>query len=436
MILDERGRWFAFFFLDRLRGGKVRKYYDEIRKGYREGTSRKATDDKIQAIIKHAARTTALYHNYAGDTPLSGMPVVNKDTYRGQYDAFLSGEYRDAKGSRVMSTSGSTGTPLQVIQDRDKIAHDTADGIFFGAMAGYYIGMKMGFLRVWVHNVKKSALRLFAENMIMVDTSNLGDAEIEKMLNMFKWKKVKCLIGYASSLGEISRYIDKYNVDTSKFSIRSIIPISESMPSVVRERLHEQFSCPVQAWYSNEENGIMGIQSANGTSYYIDSENFHIEILKMDSDEPCEDGELGRIVITDLRNRAMPIIRYDTGDLAKAKHEICGDRYRLFLTEIYGRRSDTIYDTKGNALTPFIITNNLWDVPGLLQYRFIQETETEYTLELNGDPEKMDVEDILGRIRPYFGENATIRTVFVDEIPVLASGKRKYIENRCASLKR
>ena len=225
-------------------------------------------------------------------------------------------------------------------------------------------------------------------------------------------------------------------MDTSGFAIRSIIPISESMPSVVRERLHEQFSCPVQAWYSNEENGIMGIQSANGTSYYIDSENFHIEILKMDSDEPCEDGELGRIVITDLRNRAMPIIRYDTGDLAKAKHEIRGDRYRLFLTEIYGRRSDTIYDTKGNALTPFIITNNLWDVPGLLQYRFIQETETEYTLELNGDPEKMDVEDILGRIRPYFGENAVITTVFVDEIPVLASGKRKYIENRCESLKR
>ena len=55
---------------------------------------------------------------------------------------------------------------------------------------------------------------------------------------------------------------------------------------------------------------------------------------------------------------------------------------------------------------------------------------------MSGDPEKMDVEDILGRIRPYFGENATIRTVFVDEIPVLASGKRKYIENRCASLKR
>ena len=430
MILDERGRWFAFFLLDSLRGGKVRKYYDEIRKGYREGTSVRETDGKIKEIISHAVKTTGYYKGFAEDTPLERLPVVNKDTYRGQYDAFLSSEYRNAKGSRVMSTSGSTGTPLQIIQDRDKIDHDTADGIFFGAMAGYYIGMKMGFLRVWVHGIKKSALRLFAENMIMVETSSLGDADIRKMLDMFKKKKVKCLIGYASSLAELSRYIDRNDVDTSRFSICSIIPISESMPPAARKRLAEQFSCPVQAWYSNEENGIMGIQPREGTSYYIDSENFHFEILKTDSDEPCKDGELGRIVITDLRNRAMPIIRYDTGDLAKAKREVRGDRYRLFLTEIYGRRGDMICDTKGNTLSPYILSINLWDAPGVMQYRFIQESADKYTLELNGDPFKMDVDDILGRIRPYFGENATITPVFVDEIPVLASGKRRYVENR------
>lgn len=42
--------------------------------------------------------------------------------------------------------------------------------------------------------------------------------------------------------------------------------------------------------------------------------------LKMDSDEPAEDGELGRIVITDLYNYAFPILRYDNGDTAIAHH--------------------------------------------------------------------------------------------------------------------
>ncbi|MCR5295385.1 MAG: phenylacetate--CoA ligase family protein [Lachnospiraceae bacterium] len=433
MILDERGRWFAFFFLDWLRGGKVRKYYDEIRAGYRKGTSVSETEEKIRKLIAHAVTTTAHYRGMPEDTPLSRMPVVNKDTFRAGYDGFLSDPYRDRKDSRSMSTSGSTGTPLTIIQDRDKIDRDTADGIFFGAMAGYYIGMKMGFLRVWVHNVKKSRLRLFAENTIMVDTSVLGDQEIRKMLDMFRKKKVKCLLGYASALGEISRYMERNGIDGRSFFVRAIIPISEGMPDGIREMLERQFGCPVSPWYSNEENGIMGIYLKESGSYYIDSENFYYEILKLDSDEAAEEGELGRIVITDLRNYAFPMIRYDTGDLASFRRVERKGRFRLFLTALCGRRSDTIYDTRGNALTPFVITNNLWDVKGLMQYRFIQETETDYTLELNGDPKVVDAADILARIKPYFGENANIRTLFVEEIPVLNSGKRKYIENRCPS---
>ena len=62
------------------------------------------------------------------------------------------------------------------------------------------------------------------------------------------------------------------------------------------------------------------------------------------------------------------------------------------------------------------------------QYRFIQEDVQDYTIWLNGDLEKMDQEEILRRIRPYLGEEARIKIEMVDEIPVLASGKRKYIE--------
>lgn len=431
MFIDERARWLGFWVLDRKTGGPVRKAYDEIRYAYRNGTSVAETEDKITRLIDHARRTTKFYSNIPEGTPLSEMPIVNKDTFRADYDAFLSSEYKDEKGSRVMSTSGSTGTPLRIVQNLDKVRHDTADGIFFGAMADYYIGMKMGFIRVWVHNVTKSPLRLLAENMIMVDSSDLGDAALTEMLEMFRKKRVKCLLGYASALAEISRFIDRHHVDTSRFSVCSIIPISESMPSVVRQRLREQFNCPVQQWYSNEENGIMGIQGKDSDAYYIDSENFYFEILKMDSDETAEPGELGRVVITDLRNYAMPIIRYDNGDLAVYKKIEKDGRFKLYLTELYGRRSDTIYDTAGNALTPFIITNNLWDVEGVRQYRFCQDTKNTYTLELNGDPDVMDEADILGRILPYFGEGAKIRIEYVDEIPVLNSGKRKYIENRC-----
>lgn len=431
MIIDEKLRWYGFWFLDRLKGGKVRKYYEEIRDSYKNGTPVDRTKEKIQSLIAHAVKTTEFYKKYPENSSLEDLPVVNKDTFREHYEEFLSSLYKDAPDNRVMCTSGSTGTPLRMIQNKDKIDHNTAAGIFLGAVVGYYIGMKEAFIRVWVNNVKKSKFRLIQENLIMMDSSRMDDEALGKMAEIIAKKKVKCLVGYSSALGELSRYIEEHAVDCSRFSMRAIIPISETMPEPVRRKMEQQFGCPVQAWYSNEENGIMGVQNQKNEGYHIDTESYYYEILKMDSDEPAESGELGRIVITDLYNYAFPILRYDNGDTAVAQRVEKNGRYKLYLEELYGRRSDLIYSCDGKAVTPYIITNNLWDIKGVKQYRFIQEDIKKYTLWLNGDPAQMDQKEILGRIRPYLGEEAEITVELVDEIPVLASGKRKYIENRC-----
>ena len=435
MILDERLRWMGFWMLDKMKGGKIREYYDQIRYAWKEGSSIEETDKRIRDLIAHAVRTTDFYKDYPEDIALRDLPVVNKDTFRQQYDRFISSTYKDAPDNRVMCTSGSTGTPLRMIQNRDKIRHNTAGGIFLGAVAGYYIGMKEAFIRVWVNNVRKSKFQLIQENMIMMDSSRMDEKALAEMFRTIEKKKVKCLVGYSSALGELSDYIRKSGTDCSNCSVRAIIPISETMPEPVRRTLEKQFGCPVRAWYSNEENGIMGLQNEENEGYHIDTETYYYEILKMDSDEPAEPGELGRIVITDLFNYAFPILRYDNGDTAVAVRKEKNGRFKLYLSELYGRRSDLIYDCKGNAVTPYIITNNLWDIEGVKQYRFIQEDVKDYTIWLNGDQEKMDQKEILGRIRPYLGEEARIKVEIVDEIPVLASGKRKYIENRCEKYK-
>ena len=435
MILDERLRWMGFWMLDKMKGGKIREYYDQIRYAWKEGSSIEETDKRIRDLIAHAVRTTDFYKDYPEDIALRDLPVVNKDTFRQQYDRFISSTYKDAPDNRVMCTSGSTGTPLRMIQNRDKIRHNTAGGIFLGAVAGYYIGMKEAFIRVWVNNVRKSKFQLIQENMIMMDSSRMDEKALAEMFRTIEKKKVKCLVGYSSALGELSDYIRKSGTDCSNCSVRAIIPISETMPEPVRRTLEKQFGCPVRAWYSNEENGIMGLQNEENEGYHIDTETYYYEILKMDCDEPAEPGELGRIVITDLFNYAFPILRYDNGDTAVAVRKEKNGRFKLYLLELYGRRSDLIYDCKGNAVTPYIITNNLWDIEGVKQYRFIQEDVKDYTIWLNGDQEKMDQKEILGRIRPYLGEEARIKVEIVDEIPVLASGKRKYIENRCEKYK-
>lgn len=51
MILDEKLRWFGFWLLDALKGKKVRTYYDQIRRAWKEGTSIAETEERIRALI-------------------------------------------------------------------------------------------------------------------------------------------------------------------------------------------------------------------------------------------------------------------------------------------------------------------------------------------------------------------------------------------------
>ena len=76
MIIDERARWMGFWVLDRLRGGKVRKSYDEIRDAYRRGTSRQVTEKKLRKIISHAVRTTEFYSRFDENVSLTDLPIL------------------------------------------------------------------------------------------------------------------------------------------------------------------------------------------------------------------------------------------------------------------------------------------------------------------------------------------------------------------------
>ena len=84
-----------------------------------------------------------------------------------------------------------------------------------------------------------------------------------------------------------------------------------------KENLEKHFNTKVVSRYSNEEMGILAQQSniEQNNAFNINWASYYVEILKMDTNEKANLGELGRIVITDLFNFSMPLIRYDTGDL-------------------------------------------------------------------------------------------------------------------------
>jgi phenylacetate-CoA ligase len=152
--------------------------------------------------------------------------------------------------------------------------------------------------------------------------------------------------------------------------------------------------------------------------------------LKVDSDDPASIGEPGRIVVTDLFNHAMPLIRYDTGDIGIWKEEAeCGWNSNV-LSSVQGILSDFIYDTKGNMVDSGIISLNMWPFDKLLQFQFIQESEKQYVLKLNGAEEYYKDATFTSLFKDILGSDADIVIDHVHEIPVLASGKRKCVMSK------
>ena len=89
----------------------------------------------------------------------------------------------------------------------------------------------------------------------------------------------------------------------------------------MRRHVTRSFGAPIQQNYGLNEVGLVAVRCEAGR-YHVHAEHCHAEILD-DAGKQVEAGKTGRIIVTSLTNTAMPLLRYDTGDLAEAVDGAC-----------------------------------------------------------------------------------------------------------------
>jgi len=193
--------------------------------------------------------------------------------------------------------------------------------------------------------------------------------------------------------------------------------------------LSKYLGCNILSRYSSEEIGIIAHQTLRAPDKFtINHASYEIEILNFENDKPVEPGEFGRIVVTDLFNYAMPIIRYDTGDIAQKSLNTEGV---MGFEQIEGRKMDLIYDTSGNIISSFVVYTKFYKYYQLIkQYQFIQQDKTIYEIKLNlHDTTFKHEASLIEDVKTDFGKDAEIIITYVNEIPPLSSGKRRKVVN-------
>lgn len=425
-------RYYIFWTLDFLNGSPVYKSFKEIETVfYNKKGEMEIQQKNLSTILEYAVSHTK-YYSSCDFHILTSFPVISKLDIIYNLDDMFSKEYIDKKKElKTMTTSGSTGMPLKVYQDPDKVRRNKADVLFFFKIGGYNVGDRMYYMRIWNKMNKKSKLESIKENFRMFNTSNLNTTGARNFINTMVYdKNSKVILAYASSFTALIDNLENERI--SNWNVKSIFTGSEELPSKVKKRIENLFNCPVMSRYSNQENGMIGQQPITGEDYFeLNDASYYIEFLKLNLDVPAEEMEEARIVVTDLFNKAMPIIRYDTGDIGtySYKKNAMGHTDRV-LHCIKGRKNDYLYSNQKQKLAPQSFSVLMWEYSCFKQYQLIQDDYDRVTLKLvyRENANKIDVEEKLKKdLIKIFGETTQVKIIELEDIPISESGKRKYI---------
>jgi phenylacetate-coenzyme A ligase PaaK-like adenylate-forming protein len=161
--------------------------------------------------------------------------------------------------------------------------------------------------------------------------------------------------------------------------LKSYITYGEVLSSRDRNDIVKRLGVSVREVYGSGELGALGAECKHAVIHLF-SDHFYMEVIR--NGERVGPGEWGELVVTALGNRAMPLIRYATGDLVLLDSDqakcACGLTL-LRASKILGRKADSLISESGALVPQRVMMDALEDSPGLREYQVIQ-SESRSTL--------------------------------------------------------
>jgi phenylacetate-CoA ligase len=395
----------------------------------------------LRDTLEHALRTVPFYRPWADESAhlsdplsiLSRMPVLEKQTLQERFADLRStqpvGRYT------TKTTGGSTGRPVTIVKNSDAIAREmAATWLAYG-----WFGVRYGdpSVRFWgrpASNVRRRARYVAADwavNRKTLSAFGYSPRTLERYVRQINRFRPAFLYGYVSALEDLAFHLLQSGTGLDGAFLRSVITTSEVLTAPQRATLQRAFQVPVQNEYGCGEVGPIAYECPAG-SLHLMATNHYIEIVD-DAGNPARDGASGFVLITDLTNRALPLIRYRVGDIA-AMGDPCGcGRPFPVLREVLGREYDFVQTRAGEKFHGeyfmYIFEDLRRTHPEVGQFKLIQRDWEilEFNVVLNGDgpAELAPLHSALQKRLPQF----QCSVVRVDGLPRLPSGKMRVVEN-------
>jgi phenylacetate-CoA ligase len=397
--------------------------------------------EKLNRLINHAASKVPHYRRVLKDvlagpglrstSDLTNLPYLEKDFIKENLYFDLFADNHDKRVMHKITTSGSTGTPLTIYADRFQLEVRFASTLRALEWTGWQFGDKQA--RLWHQKIGMSFSQVIKERLdalllrrMFIPAFEISSGSIQGMISKIEKYRPKLIDGYAESLNFLAGYLkDRGGL---KFQPVALMSSAQSLPDDSRKTIEEALGARVFDKYGSREFSGIAYQCAESRDYHVVSESYIVELLV--GGRAALPGEIGEVVVTDLNNYSVPLIRYRIGDLALAVDNSspcpCG-REQPRIGQIQGRTQAIVYCADGLWIPGTFFAHFFKDHSAVVSmFQIHQEAKGEFTLRVVKTPgwTASGMEAVIDELSEVIGTNTKVRTLYVDEIPLLATGKR------------
>jgi phenylacetate-CoA ligase len=141
------------------------------------------------------------------------------------------------------------------------------------------------------------------------------------------------------------------------FKCPLVFTMSELLDQGLRKLVETDFNARIIDLYGAIEFTTIAWECRESSLYHLDADAVVVEAVKLNSDSPANPGEPARVIVTGLLNRAMPLIRYELGDVAVLSDDECNCGVKLpVIGRIEGRQVDCFRLPSGRLISPYVLT--------------------------------------------------------------------------------
>ena len=315
---------------------------------------------------------------------LKRLPLTSKsELVQAQSDALPLGSnatFEESAYSRFHQTSGTTGTPLRVLDTPE--SWDWWGRCWGHVLAGagltendrLFVPFSFGpFIGFWA--AVEGARKI---NALMIPGGGRDSLQRLHLMKELGVTAMCCTPTYALRLAEVAR---ESGFDLSQIPLRTLIHAGEPGANVpaTKARIESVWNAKCFDHAGASEIGAHSFEcevQPNGT--HVTESEFIVEVLNPETQEAVPEGEQGELIITNLGRIGYPVIRYRSGDLVVLNQQTCacGRSFARFEGGVLGRADDMVV-VRGINVFPSAVENLVRQCEAVEEFRITVSTNRE-----------------------------------------------------------